>query len=177
MKNVSYIALGSNVGDREHYLREAVRTLEQKESLEVTQLSSIYETAPVGVTDQPPFLNMVLSLRTGRSPVELLEITQFVEQRLDRVRHKRWGPRTIDLDILLFNDENIKMNELTVPHPRMHERAFVLIPLCEIAAPHYVSYYEQTIRELTARVSGQEKEGVQLWKSCSGQGGSGPFES
>ncbi|MFD2706343.1 2-amino-4-hydroxy-6-hydroxymethyldihydropteridine diphosphokinase [Salibacterium lacus] len=177
MMNYSYIALGSNIGDRKYYLREGVRELKEHPRLHVTELSSIYETAPVGVTDQPSFLNMVLSLRTDITPLELLEITQSIERRLDRVRDKHWGPRTIDLDILLFNDENIKMNELNIPHPRMHERAFVLIPLCEIAASHYVSHYRQTIQELAAPLSSREKEGVHVWKNCFGQGGFGLFES
>ncbi|MFZ4454544.1 2-amino-4-hydroxy-6-hydroxymethyldihydropteridine diphosphokinase [Salibacterium aidingense] len=177
MTNDCYLALGSNIGDREYYLRQAVCKLRQHKSLDPVRLSSIYETEPVGVTGQPAFLNMVLHLKTELTPGKVLETTQSIEQGLDRVRHERWGPRTIDLDILLYNDENIKMNELYIPHPRMHERAFVLIPLNEIAAAQYVSNYKQTIQELTDQLSGREKEGVRLWRKCSGRGGFGLFEN
>ncbi|MDQ0300986.1 2-amino-4-hydroxy-6-hydroxymethyldihydropteridine diphosphokinase [Salibacterium salarium] len=177
MTNHLFLALGSNVGNRESYLRQAVEKLNQHPDVCVTQLSSIYETVPVGVTDQPSFFNMVLRLKTTLNASEVLRTTQKMEQDLDRKREKRWGPRTIDLDILLFNDENIKMEDLYIPHPRMHERAFVLIPLNEIAGDNYVSSYNQYISEMTSQLSDREKEGVHLWKSCTGPGGFGLFES
>ncbi|RSL29325.1 2-amino-4-hydroxy-6-hydroxymethyldihydropteridine diphosphokinase [Salibacterium salarium] len=177
MNNHLFLALGSNVGDREHYLSQAVEKLKQEPEIDVLQLSSIYETAPVGVTEQPPFLNMVIAIKTGLEAHEVLGTTQKIEQDLDRVREKRWGPRTIDLDILLFNDENIKMEDLYIPHPRICERAFVLIPLNEIAENNYVSKYSQYISDMTSQLSDREKEGVHLWKSCSGPGGFGLFES
>ena len=131
--NVAYLSIGSNIGDRLHHLTEAVRALHLHEGLMVSSVSSIYETAPVGFTDQADFLNMVVCVETGLAAQELLEICQNIEQELGRVRDIRWGPRTVDLDILLYNNDNIETENLIVPHPRMHERAFVLIPLLEIA--------------------------------------------
>ena len=101
--------------------------------IEVVQVSSLYETAPVGFVDQPPFLNAIAVLTTDLPPDRLLGICQTVEEQLNRRRSVRWGPRTIDIDVLLFDDEQLALPCLTVPHPRMHERLFVLIPLQEVA--------------------------------------------
>ena len=101
--------------------------------INVKTVSSIYETAPVGYVDQPSFLNIVVYIETSYSALEILKICQSIENELGRVREIRWGPRIIDLDILLFNNENIEVENLIVPHPRMFERAFVLVPLLEIA--------------------------------------------
>ena len=133
----AYIGLGSNLGDREELLRKAMAFLAAEPGIEVTKVSSLYETAPVGFVDQPPFLNAVAVLATGLSPDSLLNVCQTVEERLLRRRSARWGPRTIDIDILLYDDEQLALSRLTVPHPRMHERLFVLIPLQE-AAPDLV---------------------------------------
>ncbi len=131
--NVAYLSIGSNIGDRLHHLTEAVRALHSKGGITVTAVSSIYETAPVGFTDQAYFLNLVVCVETGFVAQDLLEVCQKIELELGRVRDIRWGPRTADLDILLYNNDNIETENLIVPHPRMHERAFVLIPLLEIA--------------------------------------------
>ena len=131
--NVVYLSIGSNIGDRLHHLTEAVRALHVHEGLIVTMVSSIYETAPVGFTDQADFLNMVVCVETGLAAREILEVCQEIEHELGRIRDVRWGPRTVDLDILLYNNDAIETEHLIVPHPRMHERAFVLIPLLEIA--------------------------------------------
>ncbi|WP_339252492.1 2-amino-4-hydroxy-6-hydroxymethyldihydropteridine diphosphokinase [Sporosarcina sp. FSL W8-0480] len=131
--NIAYLSIGSNIGDRLHHLTEAVRSLHSHDKIEVTMISSIYETEPVGYTDQANFLNLVVCLETSLNPFELLEVCQGVENDLGRVREIRWGPRTVDLDILLYNNDNIKSENLTVPHPRMDGRAFVLVPLMEIA--------------------------------------------
>lgn len=130
--NDSFLSLGSNMGDRLDMLKGAVQLLMDHPSIRVVAISSLYETDPVGFTDQDPFLNMVVRLRTELSALALLDACQEIEQKLNRERLIRWGPRTIDLDILLYNQENIKTERLIVPHPRMHERAFVLIPLLEI---------------------------------------------
>lgn len=177
MRNRIYLALGSNIGNRKNYLQEAVEKLQKEKKIEVTQLSSIYETDPVGVTEQGPFLNMVLELYTCHKPYDLLKTTQRIEQELNRVREKRWGPRTIDLDILLFNDENIKMDDLYIPHPRMHERAFVLVPLNEIASTVIYPINHKYIHELANSLSKKEKEGVRLWRNSSGPAGFGLFGS
>ena len=131
--SVAYLSIGSNIGDRLHHLTEAVRALRSQDGLTVTSVSSIYETAPVGFTDQADFLNMVVCIETGLLAQDLLEVCQKIEHGLGRIRDIRWGPRTADLDILLYNNENIETETLIVPHPRMHERAFVLSPLLEIA--------------------------------------------
>ncbi|WP_215145747.1 2-amino-4-hydroxy-6-hydroxymethyldihydropteridine diphosphokinase [Exiguobacterium qingdaonense] len=127
-----YIALGANIGERATQLSAAIDEMERT-GLTVTKQSSVYETAPVGYTEQPSFYNMVVEVETRQSPDELLDILQQIEHRLGRERLFKNGPRTIDLDILFYNEEDIQSEYLTVPHPRMQERAFVLAPLAEIA--------------------------------------------
>ncbi|WP_027964469.1 2-amino-4-hydroxy-6-hydroxymethyldihydropteridine diphosphokinase [Halalkalibacillus halophilus] len=127
-----YIALGSNIEPKDTYLDQAIQQLDDHEQIEVHQQSSKYRTKPVGYTEQDLFLNMVVLIKTSLSPEALLTYTQSIENTLGRERHIRFGPRTIDLDILLFGDKEIQSEMLTVPHPRMTERAFVLIPLNEI---------------------------------------------
>jgi 2-amino-4-hydroxy-6-hydroxymethyldihydropteridine diphosphokinase len=125
---VAYIGLGANLGDREEAIRSAA------ELIEAQRLSSIRETEPWGVTDQPAFLNAVAELEADCGARALLEQLLEVERRLGRVRDgRRWGPRTIDLDLLLYGDETIDEPGLTVPHPRLAERLFVLEPLAELA--------------------------------------------
>ncbi|MCY7783544.1 MULTISPECIES: 2-amino-4-hydroxy-6-hydroxymethyldihydropteridine diphosphokinase [unclassified Bacillus (in: firmicutes)] len=158
MNNIAYIALGSNIGDRETYLRQAVALLHQHDAVMVTQVSSIYETDPVGYEDQDEFLNMAVEIKTSLNPFELLELTQHIENELGRTREVRWGPRTADLDILLFNRENIETEQLIVPHPRMYERMFVLAPLAEICP--------QVEKE--AKNAETDQEGVRVWKQKSG---------
>lgn len=130
----AYLSLGSNLGDRLAMLAEAVRRL-GTQAVRVTGVSSVYETAPWGKTDQPAFLNLVVELETDLDPHSLLRHILAVEQSLGRVRLERWGPRTVDIDILLYDDEQIATPDLEIPHPRMADRAFVLVPLLEIA-PH-----------------------------------------
>lgn len=130
--NTVYLALGTNQGDRESLLKRAIKMLADDPRISITDHSSIYETDPVGYVEQPKFLNMVLKLNTSLRPTQLLDFTQEIEEALGRKRSIRWGPRTIDLDILLFNNENIKSERLIIPHPRMIERAFVMVPLLEI---------------------------------------------
>jgi len=148
---IAYLSLGSNIGDRLGYLAGAVRRL-QADDLQVTAISSVYETAPQGKTDQPPFLNIAVQVETSLSATALLARIQAVEQALGRVRHERWGPRTLDIDIVLFGDEIRETEELTLPHPRMMERAFVLVPLIEInpdvRAPAVERPLAQVLREL-----------------------------
>ena len=125
---VAYVGLGANLGDREATIRAAVAQLPG-----VVAVSPLRETDPVGVTDQPQFLNGVAALETELSPRELLDVLLAVERRLGRERRERWGPRTIDLDLLLYGDEVIDEDGLTVPHPRLRERRFVLEPLADLA--------------------------------------------
>lgn len=127
-----YIALGSNIGDRVRYLTEAIERMEA-DGFHVTRQSNVYETAPVGYLDQPSFYNMVVEASTNQSPAEALAALQTIERELGRERLIKNGPRTIDLDILWFKGEDIQSERLVVPHPRLHERAFVLAPFSEIA--------------------------------------------
>ncbi|HHX95428.1 MAG TPA: 2-amino-4-hydroxy-6-hydroxymethyldihydropteridine diphosphokinase [Clostridia bacterium] len=131
MTHTAYLSLGSNVGSRAANLHRALELL-KNESIVIDALSSIYETEPWGVPDQPMFLNMVARLKTTLNPKELLRVLLAVEKQMGRERLLRWGPRIIDLDILLYDNEVIHDRELEIPHPRMVERAFVLVPLLEV---------------------------------------------
>jgi len=128
----SYLGLGSNMGDKKRYLYDAIQILNHREEITITTLSSLYETAPWGYVDQDIFMNLVVEIETSLSPFELLDVCQFIENELGRVREFKWGPRVIDVDILLYDDQVIQSKRLTVPHPYMTERDFVMIPLAEI---------------------------------------------
>ena len=167
------IALGSNVGDREQTLMEALKRLQDHPKIELIRCSSIYETDPVGFTEQPAFLNMAAIARTELDPRQLLEYMQTIERRLGRVRDIRWGPRTIDLDLLLAGDVVMNTPELILPHPRMWERAFVLIPL-EEAGPEN-PMFKESIRAALDKLDG--KEGVRLWKTFNWPNVSAHFEN
>lgn len=132
--NIAYLSLGSNLGNRKQYIESAVNKLNENENITVKKVSSIYETEPVGFTKQNKFLNIVVEIETSLEPLELLRQCQKIENDLGRVRIIRWGPRTIDIDIIIYEDYIIESNTLTIPHPRMKEREFVLIPLNEIAS-------------------------------------------
>lgn len=128
-----YLGLGSNLGDRESTICRAINLLCQHPAIRLIKASSLYETAPVGFTDQADFLNAVISIETSLTPTELLGVCQSVEAKLGRVRKQPWGPRTIDVDILIYNDLQCATSTLILPHPRFHQRRFVLVPLAEIA--------------------------------------------
>ena len=130
---LAYLSLGSNIGDKKKYLYDVIKLLDGYKGIHIVKLSSLYETSPWGYTEQDLFMNLVVLIETSLSPVELLDCCQFIEQELGRVRLIKWGPRVIDVDILLFEDETINTERLTIPHPFMTERDFVMIPLCEIA--------------------------------------------
>jgi len=132
MVSTAYIALGSNLGDKENNLKLAIEKLEDNYT-KIKAVSKFIVTAPVGYTEQDDFLNGVCKVETILEPLELLEKLMIIEIELKRERMIKWGPRTIDLDILLFNDYVINSEKLVIPHPRMEERLFVLEPLCEIA--------------------------------------------
>ena len=129
----AYLGLGANLGDRLGTLRRAVELLGATDGISVMQSSNVYETAPVG-PPQPDFLNAVVRVETDLEPHALLEACQSIERALGRERHERWGPRTIDIDVLAYDHLEIDEPDLEVPHPRMHERAFVLVPLGELDA-------------------------------------------
>jgi 2-amino-4-hydroxy-6-hydroxymethyldihydropteridine diphosphokinase len=131
MTVIAYIGLGSNVGDRETNVRQAIELL--AEAGRVTAVSSLYATEPVGYLEQEDFINAVAEVETSLSAPSLLAVCRSIEDRLGRIRTVRWGPRTIDLDILLYGDSVMSTSSLVIPHPRMAERKFVLAPLAEIA--------------------------------------------
>ncbi|GAA0336342.1 2-amino-4-hydroxy-6-hydroxymethyldihydropteridine diphosphokinase [Oceanobacillus sp. FSL W7-1293] len=163
--NQAFIALGTNIEPREEHLTQALDLLETNEYISIQKKSSIYETAPVGYQDQADFLNMVLALQTSLSSMELLEVCQQIEKELGRKRDIRFGPRTIDLDILTFNYENSTVERLIIPHPRMHERAFVLIPLAEIAPGFVVPVQKKTVEAYLEELPEKDKADVRLWKT------------
>lgn len=130
--NKAYLGLGTNMGDREEYLSSAVKLLNNNKNITVTNKSKIYETKAWGYTDQADFLNICIEIETSLDEYELLKACQDVELKLNRERIIRWGPRTIDVDILFFNDIILNNEDLYIPHPRISERAFVLIPLMDL---------------------------------------------
>ncbi|MGG4000527.1 2-amino-4-hydroxy-6-hydroxymethyldihydropteridine diphosphokinase [Anoxybacillus kestanbolensis] len=162
MENTSYIALGSNIGDRFEYLCKAVIALRDHTHISVLATSSIYETDPVGYVEQACFLNMVVKIATSLSPFALLAATMDIEKKFGRKREVHWGPRTLDLDILLYNHENIETEQLIIPHPRMFERAFVLIPLFEIDESLIIPSVQRPLRSYVEQLS---DKGVRIWKS------------
>jgi 2-amino-4-hydroxy-6-hydroxymethyldihydropteridine diphosphokinase len=128
----AYLGLGSNLGDRLHRLQAAVDGLAHTDGVTVTGVSPVYETAPVGGPPQPDYLNAVVGLDTDLGARALLEVAQALESAAARVRHQRWGPRTLDVDVLLVGDERVHEPDLEVPHPRLRDRGFVLAPLADL---------------------------------------------
>ncbi|MGN1387164.1 MAG: 2-amino-4-hydroxy-6-hydroxymethyldihydropteridine diphosphokinase [Bacillus sp. (in: firmicutes)] len=167
MKSVAYISLGSNMDDRLSYLKGAIEELHKDEHISINKISSIYETDPVGYTNQGNFLNIVVKLETDYEAEQLLQKCLQIELELGRERKIRWGPRTIDLDILLYNQDNIETDDLSVPHPRMHERAFVIIPLLEIEPNIELPAMELPLQKVLEHIP--DKEGVRLWKRKDGE--------
>ncbi len=151
----AYIALGANLGDREQTLYDAIKLLHSHLQIRVQRCSGIYDTAPVGYTDQPAFYNMVIRVSTILQPLELLQIMLDIENQLGRVRDIRWGPRTVDLDLLWMDSIQMDTDRLQLPHPRMNERAFVLVPLQEIVEPQETPALYQLIDESMQHVQDQ----------------------
>ena len=150
VKKTVYLSLGSNLGDRQSNLRNAIGRL--LELGDVVEVSSLYETEPVEVTDQPWFLNCAVAVRTELLPREFLAGILAIEKSMGRVRTQPKGPRVIDIDILLFGQQTINTPELTVPHPAMAERRFVLVPLAEIAPEVVHPTTQESIRELLSKL-------------------------
>lgn len=150
MGHVAYIALGSNIEPRAGTLIRALSLLDEHEGISVKRVSQMIQTEPVGPAGQATYLNGAAGLHTDLEPRALLAALQEIESQLgrDRAREQRWGPRTCDLDLLLYDDVVVDSEELTVPHPRMHERDFVLRPLAEIAAAAVHPVLKQTVAEL-----------------------------
>jgi len=147
----AYLSLGSNLGDREAVLREAVRRLAAVPQTRVVAASSIHETAPWGKTDQPDFLNMAVIIETLLTPEELLDATMAIETALGRRRTEAWGPRTLDIDLLVYEGEQRDTPALRLPHPYLTQRRFVLAPLAEIAPG--LNVQGKTVREWLAALT------------------------
>ncbi|ULT57150.1 2-amino-4-hydroxy-6-hydroxymethyldihydropteridine diphosphokinase [Neobacillus drentensis] len=167
MENTAFIALGSNIGNRYDNIVNAIYRLKSYPAIQLVNLSSVYETDPVGYEDQDLFLNMVIKIQTNLSAMELLETCLKIELELGRKREIKWGPRTIDLDILTFNQENIESEKLTIPHPRIVERAFVLVPLVEMDQNLRITGVDKPLNILLDELP--DKEGVRLWKRKNGE--------
>lgn len=165
-----FLGLGSNVGDRENNLDLAVQRLSENADIELRQVSSYYETAPVGYLEQGDFLNAVVEIATDLEPEELLKVTKGIEEDLKRERPFRFAPRTIDVDILLFENETRDAPHLRIPHPELLNRAFVLVPLAELA-PDLMHPSGQTITRLLARLPQDEVHaGVRKYEGKRGGG-------
>jgi len=160
-----YLALGTNIGDRPANLRAALDAFAP--GVTVKAESPVYETQPWGYTDQPAFLNMVVYAETDLSPIELLTHLKVLEQTLGRVPSFRNGPRLIDLDILFYDDLTLDAPPLALPHPRLHERAFVLVPLADLAPTLVHPRLGRSVGQLLETV---DRRGVSLFRSSSGEG-------
>jgi 2-amino-4-hydroxy-6-hydroxymethyldihydropteridine diphosphokinase len=160
-----FIGLGSNLGERESMIRLALEDLSRVPQTRLLRASSLYDTEPVGEVDQPNFLNAVAQLETGLSARQLLWNLHLIEKRLGRVRTQRWGPRTIDLDLLLYGGEVIEEPDLRVPHPELAQRSFVLVPLVELDPLLVHPVTGETLLHLLSRLNTRPpvKRGSRLW--------------
>jgi len=155
------IGFGSNRGDPVAICRAAIQTLSEHTAIQLVRASSFYRTAPVGFLDQEWFVNGVLLCTTNMSPSELMDVLHAVERSFGRTRTDRWGPRTLDLDLLAYGDRGLRLPELTVPHARMHERRFVLAPLVEIYPEWIHPVLRQSARELLFRLPAEDGQDVE----------------
>ncbi|HFR3773845.1 TPA: 2-amino-4-hydroxy-6-hydroxymethyldihydropteridine diphosphokinase [Streptococcus suis] len=148
MKHLAYLSIGGNMGNRKAYLQAALDKLDSHPDCRLSLVSPIYETPAWGKTDQADFLNLACQVETDLSAQDFLALCQQIELDLDRVRIEKWGQRTIDLDIIFWDEEKIQEENLIVPHPYAHERAFVLLPLADIAADYRHPSFGQSVEEL-----------------------------
>jgi 2-amino-4-hydroxy-6-hydroxymethyldihydropteridine diphosphokinase len=164
MENIrAFLGLGSNLGDRRKIMESAESHLDRERGIRVVNRSSLYESDPWGKTDQPAFLNRIIEIETRLDPGQLLQACRKIENLLCRKRQEQWGPRTIDIDIILYNSHVIDLPDLQIPHPRISDRRFVLEPLAEIASQQIVPGLEQTVEMLLQQCPDTGR--VQLFKT------------
>lgn len=156
LMTVAYIGLGSNIGDKAGNILKALDILGQLNEIKITNVSSFYETEPIGYEDQDWFVNAVAQIETTLPPTELLGAFKKIEQTMGRKNIIRWGPREIDIDLLIYDQLCLDSPELVIPHPRLHERAFVLGPLAEIAPELIHPILKKTIAELLSELQSQK---------------------
>ncbi|OCL25364.1 2-amino-4-hydroxy-6-hydroxymethyldihydropteridine diphosphokinase [Orenia metallireducens] len=159
--NIVYLGLGTNLGDREGNLKKAIDLIREFPVTNLLEISKVYETEPWGYNNQDSFLNLCLKIETQLAPQELLKKCQSVESKLKRKRLMKWGPRTIDVDILLYGDLDLKEENLIIPHPRIAERAFVLIPLAELDEGLLING-----KDITDLIMELGKDGVEEYKEA-----------
>ena len=150
--HVAYIGFGSNIGDRLSHIQNAIHTLSKTEEITLQKISSVYTTDPVGYEAQAQFLNGVAAVQTSLSPLSLLHTLKHIETAIGRKHRIRWGPREIDLDILIYGNLCVQTEKLVIPHPEMHLRGFVLVPLAEIAPDLVHPVFQETIQTLHNRL-------------------------
>ena len=148
----AYIGFGSNIGDRLKHIQNAIHAISKTEGISLQKISSVYKTDPVGYETQGEFLNGVAAIQTNLSPLSLLHTLKDIETAIGRQHRIRWGPREIDLDILIYGDLCLQTEQLVVPHPEMHLRRFVLVPLAEIAPNLVHPIFQKTIQTLLERL-------------------------
>jgi 2-amino-4-hydroxy-6-hydroxymethyldihydropteridine diphosphokinase len=158
----AFLGIGSNVGDRAQYLKSAVRLLRNIPQSTVAKVSSIYETEPWGNPDQEAYLNQTVELQTGLEPDQLLESCQAIEFHLGREHKEKWGARTMDIDILLYDSREVHQTDLQIPHPRLSERRFMLVPLAEIAPELSVPRTGHTVSRMLEAC--EDTGGVRLYE-------------
>ncbi len=151
-RHTAYLSLGSNIGDCKKHLDDAIKSLNSTEHTNVTKVSSYISTKPYGYEEQPDFVNCAVEIKTILNPFELLKFTSSIENEHGRTREIHWGPRTLDIDIILYDEEIINEDNLIIPHIEMHKRAFVLKPLCEIAPYRVHPILKMSILDMTNKV-------------------------
>ena len=156
---IAYLSLGSNIGDRLSNIQQAVQLLSLDENMVILKTSSFYETEPWGVKNQPWFVNAVIRIETELKPIELLRVINHTEERLGRCREleNRWCARTLDIDILFYDDLIFENEILTIPHKNLHNRAFVLVPMLEIAENYIHPVFKKTILEIYDELNNPEE--------------------
>ena len=161
---LAYIGFGSNIGDRLAHIQNAIQTLSKTEGITLQKISSVYKTDPVGYEAQAQFLNGVAAIQTTLPPLSLLHILKDIETAIGRKHRTRWGPREIDLDILIYGDMCLQTEKLIIPHPEMHRRGFVLVPLAEIAPDLVHPVFQESIQTLRNRL--EDDKSVLRKKGC-----------